>query len=167
MSTLLIERGVRIGRIPPGATNSLTDVSGVRVGHATLIDASDVRTGVTAIVPHSGNVFYEKVKAAAVTINGFGKAIGLPQINEFGTIETPILLTNTLNVGKVSDALISWVLQHYQLPERSITSINPIVAECNDSYLNDIQARYVKEEDVFSALDNASTEPVREGVVGA
>ena len=167
MSTLLIEHGVRIGRIPPGATNSLTDVSGVRVGHTTLIDASDVRTGVTAIVPHSGNVFYEKVKAAAVTINGFGKAIGLPQINEFGTIETPILLTNTLNVGKVSDALISWVLQHYQLPERPITSINPIVAECNDSYLNDIQARYVKEEDVFSALDNASTEPVREGVVGA
>jgi len=153
--------------MPPGGTNSLTDVSGVRVGHTTLIDASDVRTGVTAIIPHLGNVFHEKVKAAAVTINGFGKAIGLPQINEFGTIETPILLTNTLNVGKVSDALISWVLQHYQLPEQPITSINAVVAECNDSYLNDIQARQVKEEDVFSALDNASTDPVREGVVGA
>jgi len=151
----------------PGATNSLTDVDGVMVGHTTLIDGSNVRTGVTAIIPHSGNVFYEKVKAAVVTINGFGKPIGFPQINELGTIETPILLTNTLNVGKVSDALVSWALQHYQLPECSITSLNPVVAECNDSYLNDIQRRHVERKHVFHALDSASQDPVEEGVVGA
>jgi D-aminopeptidase len=151
----------------PGATNSLTDVDGVMVGHTTLIDGSNVRTGVTAIIPHPGNVFYEKVKAAMVTINGFGKAVGFPQINELGTIETPILLTNTLNVGKVSDALVSWTLEHYQLSDRPITSINPVVAECNDSYLNDIQGRHVEEEHVFHALDSASQDPVEEGAVGA
>ncbi|MCK4392875.1 P1 family peptidase, partial [Candidatus Bipolaricaulota bacterium] len=115
----------------------------------------------------SGNLFHEKVKAAALTINGFGKAVGLPQINELGTIETPILLTNTLSVGKVSDALIAWVLAHYQLPGCPITSINPVVAECNDSYLNDIQGRHVEREHVFRALDRASKNPVEEGVVGA
>lgn len=162
-----MEHGVRVGRMAPGATNSLTDVDGVMVGHTTLIDGSNVRTGVTAIIPHSGNVFYEKVKAAVVTINGFGKPIGFPQINELGTIETPILLTNTLNVGKVSDALVSWALQHYQLPECSITSLNPVVAECNDSYLNDIQRRHVERKHVFHALDSASQDPVEEGVVGA
>jgi len=167
MSRLLEEHGIRIGRMAPGATNSITDVDGVMVGQSTIIEGESIRTGVTAIVPHPGNVFYEKVKAAAMTINGFGKAVGLPQINEFGTIETPILLTNTLNVGKVSDALISWVLEHYQLSDRPIVSINPVVAECNDSYLNDIQGRHVKREHVFHALDSASKNPVEEGVVGA
>ena len=94
MSRLLMEHGVRVGRMALGGTNSLTDVDGVMVGHTTLIDGSDVRTGVTAIIPHTGNLFYEKVHAAAVTLNGFGKPIGFPQINELGTIETPILLTN-------------------------------------------------------------------------
>ncbi|HCP32579.1 TPA: aminopeptidase [Candidatus Acetothermia bacterium] len=162
-----MEHGVRVGRMAPGATNSLTDVDGVMVGHTTLIDGSDVRTGVTTIIPHPGNVFYEKVKAAAVTINGFGKTVGLPQINELGTIETPILLTNTLSVGKVSDALVSWALEHYQLPECPITSLNPVIAECNDSYLNDIQGRHVEKEHVFHALDSVSEKPVEEGVVGA
>lgn len=151
----------------PGAMNSITDVDRVMVGQSTIIEGKSVRTGVTAIVPHPGNVFYEKVKAAAVTINGFGKAIGLPQINELGTIETPILLTNTLNVGKVSDALVAWVIEHYQLSDRPIVSINPVVAECNDSYLNNIQGRHVKREHVFHALDSASKNPVEEGVVGA
>jgi D-aminopeptidase len=167
MSRLLEEHGIRIGRMAPGATNSITDVDGVMVGHSTIIEGESVRTGVTAIIPHSGNLFYEKVPAATVTINGFGKAVGLPQINELGTIETPILLTNTLNVGKVSDALVSWALQHYQLSDRPIVSINPVVAECNDSYLNDIQGRHVEREHVFHALDSASKNPVEEGVVGA
>lgn len=167
MSQLLEEYGIKTGRMAPGPKNSITDVAGVRVGHASVIEGDRVRTGVTAILPYSGNVFYEKVKGAAVTINGFGKAIGLAQINELGTIETPILLTNTLNVGKASDALIAWVLAHCQGPGEMISSLNPVVAECNDSYLNDIQGRHVKEEHVFSALHNASTAPVEEGVVGA
>jgi D-aminopeptidase len=167
MSFVLREHGIQIGRMEPGATNSITDVDGVMVGQSTIIEGESIRTGVTSIVPHSGNVFYEKVKAAAVTINGFGKAVGLPQINEIGTIETPILLTNTLNVGKVSDALVSWALQHYQLPECSITALNPVVTECNDSYLNNIQARSIEKKHVFHALDNASQGPVEEGAVGA
>lgn len=158
---------IKVGRMDPGPKNSITDVAGVRVGHASVIEGDRVRTGVTAILPHSGNVFYEKVQAAAVTINGFGKVIGLPQINELGTIETPILLTNTLNVGKVSDALIAWVLEHYEIPKRAITSLNPVVGECNDSYLNDIKGRHVEVEHVFQALDSASTAPVEEGAVGA
>ncbi|MCK4600117.1 P1 family peptidase [Candidatus Bipolaricaulota bacterium] len=167
MSFVLREHGIQIGRMEPGATNSITDVDGVMVGHSTIIEGESVRTGVTAIVPHSGNLFYEKVKASVVTINGFGKAVGLPQINELGTIETPILLTNTLSVGKVSDTLISWVLEHYQLSDCPIVSINPVVAECNDSYLNDIRERYVEEEHIFHALDSASQDPVEEGAVGA
>ena len=167
MSFVLRDLGITIGRMPPGRTNGITDVPGVQVGHASLIEGDRTRTGVTAIIPHSGNLFYEKVHAAAVTLNGFGKAVGLPQINELGTIETPILLTNTLNVGKVSDALIAWVLEHYQLSDRPIVSINPVVAECNDSYLNDIQVRPIEQEHVFQALDSASSEAVAEGVVGA
>jgi len=167
MSFVLREHGIQIGRMEPGATNNITDVDGVMVEQSTIIEGESVRTGVTAIVPHSGNLFHEKVKAAAVMINGFGKAVGLPQINELGTIETPILLTNTLSVGKVSDALIAWVLAHYQLPGCPITSINPVVAECNDSYLNDIQGRHVEREHVFHTLDSASKNPVEEGVVGA
>jgi D-aminopeptidase len=163
MSRLSSKYGIRIGRLDPGGRNSITDVAGVRVGHATIVEGENLRTGVTAVIPHTGNPFYEKAKAAALTINGFGKAIGLPQINEFGTIETPILLTNTLNVGKVSDALISWMLERHQIPGKSISSINPVVAECNDSYLNDIQARAVGRTDVFSALDSASAGPAEAG----
>jgi len=167
MSFVLRELGITIGRIPPGTTNGITDVPGVAVGHTTLIEGDNIRTGVTAIIPHAGNLFYKKVHAAAVTINGFGKAIGFPQINELGTIETPILLTNTLNVGKVSDALISWVIDKHSVPDRDILSVNPVIAECNDSYLNDIKVRAIQKEHVFHALDSASSESVEEGVVGA
>jgi len=167
MSFVLRDLGIKIGWLPSGKTNGITDVPGVQVGHTSLIEGDDIRTGVTAIIPHSGNLFYEKVHAAAVTLNGFGKPIGFPQINELGTIETPILLTNTLSVGKVSDALVSLALQHYQLPECSITSLNPVVAECNDSYLNNIQARSIEKKHVFHALDSASQDPVEEGAVGA
>ena len=167
MSLVLRDLGITIGRLPTGRTNGITDVPGVAVGHTTLIEGANIRTGVTAIIPHCGNLFYEKVHAAAVTINGFGKAIGFPQINELGTIETPILLTNTLNVGKVGDALVSWVIDKYSISGREIVSVNPAVAECNDSYLNDIQARVIEKEHVFHALDSASSESVEEGVVGA
>jgi len=167
MSFVLRDLGITIGRLSPGKTNGITDVPGVLVGQTTLIEGDSVRTGVTAIIPHAGNLFYEKVHAAAVTINGFGKAIGFPQINELGTIETPILLTNTLNVGKVSDALVSWVIDKYSISGREIVSVNPVVAECNDSYLNDIQERAIDKEHVFHALDSASSEAVEEGVVGA
>ncbi len=167
MSQLQKEHGIKIGRMSPGPRNCITDVDGVKVGHATIIEGDRIRTGVTAIVPHRGNVFYEKVRAAAVTINGFGKAAGLLQINELGTIETPIVLTNTLNVGKVSDALVSWVLARCATGEKPILSLNPVVGECNDSYLNDIRGRHVEEEHVFQALDCASVEPVKEGVIGA
>lgn len=167
MSFVLRNQGITIGRLPPGKTNGITDVPGVAVGHTTLIEGDAIRTGVTAIIPHTGNLFYEKVHASAVTINGFGKGIGFPQINELGTIETPILLTNTLNVGKVSDALISWVIGNYSISDRDILSVNPVVAECNDSYLNDIQARAIGMEHVFHALEGASSEAVEEGVVGA
>ena len=167
MSFVLRDLGITIGRMPPGKTNTITDVPGVAVGHTTLIEGDNIRTGVTAIIPHAGNLFYEKVHAASVTINGYGKAIGFPQINELGTIETPILLTNTLNVGKVSDALISWVIEKHGIPDCDIHSVNPVVAECNDSYLNDIRARAIEKKHVFGVLDSASSEPVEEGVMGA
>ena len=161
------EYGIKIGTLPSGKSGTITDVPGVRVGHATLIEGDDIRTGVTAIIPHPGNIFYEKVKAAAVVINGFGKTAGIPQINELGTIETPILLTNTLSVGRVSDALIEWVIKHYAREDRPIVSVNPVVGECNDSYLNNIQAQIIGRKQVFAALDSASSDPVEEGVVGA
>ncbi len=161
------EYGLNIGTLPSGPRDGITDVPGVAVGHTTVIEGDDVRTGVTAIIPHPGNLFCEKVQAAAVVINGFGKSIGIPQINELGTIETPILLTSTMSVGRASDALISWVIERYERPEFPILSVNPVVGECNDSYLNDIQARAVTEEHVYAALDGASGGPVAEGAVGA
>ncbi len=161
------EYGLRIGTLPAGPHNGITDVPGVAVGHTTVIEGSDIRTGVTAIIPHPGNLFYDKVQAAAVVLNGFGKSIGIPQINELGTIETPILLTNTMSVGRAADALISWVLERYARPDSPIRSVNLVVGECNDSYLNDIRARRVTEAHVSAALDGASGGPVREGAVGA
>ena len=161
------EYGLTIGTLPSGPHDGITDVPGVAVGHATVIEGRDIRTGVTAIIPHPGNLFYEKVQAAAVVINGFGKSVGISQVNELGTIETPILLTNTMSVGRVSDALISWVIERYERSESPIRSVNPVVGECNDSYLNDIQARAVTREHVFAALDRADCGPVVEGVAGA
>lgn len=157
--------GVAPGILPPGPLNAITDVDGVRVGHQTLIRGEDVRTGVTAILPHGGNLYQEKVPAAIYVGNGFGKLMGSTQVNELGELETPILLTNTLNVPKVADALIEYMLS---LPgNEDVQSINPVVAETNDGYLNDIRGRHVSREDVFAALRKASGGPVEEGAVGA
>ncbi len=167
--------GIDIGIFLPGEFNAITDVKGVKVGHCTLIEGKGVlkpgegpvRTGVTAILPHDGNIFKEKLPAAAFVFNGFGKSTGFHQINEVGNLETPILLTNTLNVPIVADALIEWSME--QNPEIGIQTdtVNPVVGEVNDGFLNDIQGRHVKKEHVYSALRNAKSGPVEEGAVGA
>ncbi|MCL5038841.1 MAG: P1 family peptidase [Firmicutes bacterium] len=169
------EGGIIIGTLNPGPNNAITDVPGVLVGQATLIRGEGVlhpgrgpvRTGVTAILPHGGNLFREKVKAASFVLNGFGKTIGLVQIDELGTLETPILLTNTLNVGRVADALIDHMLE--ENPEIGVTTgtVNPVVAECNDGFLNDLQGRHVGREEVREAIRTAAGGPVKEGSVGA
>src|SRR5436309_3597887 len=157
--------GLVVGVLPAGRLDAITDVEGVRVGHATLIKGADVRTGVTAILPHGGNLFREKVPAAVFVGNGFGKLMGSTQVNELGEIETPILLTNTLNVPRVADALIEWMLA---LPgNEDVRSINPVVAETNDGQLNDIRGRHVRAEEVFAALKSARGGEVEEGSVGA
>lgn len=157
--------GVVVGILPTGKNNAITDVAGVRVGHYTLISGDDVRTGVTAILPHSGNLFQEKVPAAVFVGNGFGKLMGSTQVEELGEIETPILLTNTLNVPRVADALIEWML--LSPGNEQARSINPIVAETNDGYLNDIRGRHVGREEVFAAIKSAKEGAVEEGAVGA
>jgi D-aminopeptidase len=145
--------------------NAITDVAGVRVGHATLIQGDSVRTGVTVILPHEGNLFQEKVPAAIVVGNGFGKLIGSTQVQELGVIETPIALTNTLAVWTVADALARTVLA---LPgNESVRSVNPVVGETNDGFLNDIRGRHVRQEHVWEALRSASGGAVIEGSVGA
>lgn len=154
-----------IGSLEKGKNNSIADVEGVKVGHVTY-DAGEKKTGITAILPHGDNIFKEKLIAASHVINGFGKSIGSIQINELGTIETPILLTNTLSVGKVSDGLIKYMLKDNKDIGRETGTINPIVAECNDGYLNDIQNIFLDEEDVFKAIEN-STSDFEEGAVGA
>jgi D-aminopeptidase len=157
--------GVVVGVLPPGRLNAITDVAGVRVGHATLVRGDAVRTGVTAVLPHGGNLFREKVPAAVFVGNGFGKLMGSTQVDELGEIETPILLTSTLSVPRVADALLDWMLG---LPgNEAVRSVNPVVAETNDGYLNDIRGRHVGREEVFAALKSASDGPVEEGSVGA
>jgi D-aminopeptidase len=159
------ELGVIVGILPPGPNNAITDVPGVRVGHATLNKGDNLRTGVTAIVPHGGNLFQEKVPAAIYVGNGFGKLMGSTQVNELGELETPILLTGTLNVPRVADALLDWMLA---LPgNEEVRSINPVVAETNDGFLNDIRGRHVGRDEVFAALKAAKDGPVEEGCVGA
>jgi D-aminopeptidase len=157
--------GLSIGVLPTGQRNSLTDVAGVRVGQTTLIRGNDLRTGVTAILPHGGNLFQEKVPAAIHVGNGFGKLMGSTQVNELGEIETPILLTSTLNVPRVADALLEWMLA---LPgNEEVRSINPVVGETNDGYLHDIRQRPLGTVEVFAALRGANREAVEEGCVGA
>ena len=159
------EIGVKIGILPMGAANSITDVAGVTVGHTTIVRGENIRTGVTAIVPHGGNLFREKVPGAVFVGNGFGKLAGSTQVNELGEIETPILLTSTLAVPKTADFLIDYMLA---LPgNEEVRSINPLVAETNDGGLNDIRGRHITRDDVFKALKNAKTGPVEEGSVGA
>jgi len=167
--------GLSIGRLEAGEFNAITDVPGVLVGHSTIkrgegplvCGEGPVRTGVTAIVPHSENVFRNKVKAATHVINGFGKSCGLAQVDELGVIETPILLTNTLSVGAVHDALVQYMLE--KNPEIGVTTgtVNCVVGECNDGYLNDIRGGHVKREHVFMALRDAKSGNVEEGAVGA
>ncbi|QZY55897.1 P1 family peptidase [Crassaminicella profunda] len=157
--------GINIGNIEPGEKNAITDVLGVKVGHFTL-NEGNIKTGVTAILPHEGNLFKEKVFAASHVINGFGKTIGTIQIEELGNIETPIILTNTLSTGIVSDALIQYMLKGNKDIGRTTGTVNPIVCECNDGYLNDIRGGHVKKEHVFSAIENADSE-FEEGSVGA
>ncbi len=169
------ESGVISGLLEPGTLNAITDVPGVKVGHVTLIEGDSctasgngpIRTGVTAILPHEGNAFREKVRGAFHVINGFGKATGMAQIRELGTIETPIVLTNTLSVGAAWDALCGYMLS--RTPEIGVTAgtVNPVVAECNDGFLNDIRGRNVKAEHVVKALETAAGGPVEEGNVGA
>lgn len=154
-----------VGVLQPGPQNAITDVGGVAVGHTTLIRGDNVRTGVTAILPHNGNLFREKVPGAVFIGNAFGKLAGSTQVNELGEIETPILLTSTLNVPRVADALIDYMLA---LPgNEDVQSINPLVGETNDGYLNDIRGRHVGREDVLAAIKNARGGPVAEGAVGA
>jgi D-aminopeptidase len=169
------EFGIRIGSLEPGKYNSITDVQDVRVGHVTLMEGEGpldpghgpVRTGVTVVLPHNGNLFKEKVKAASFIINGFGKSIGMIQIDELGVLETPILLTNALNVGVVADALVEYMLN--MNPDIGVTTgtVNPVVCECNDGFLNDIRGRHVRNEHVKKALTGTTDGPVEEGAVGA
>jgi D-aminopeptidase len=159
------ELGIKVGILPPGALNAITDVSGVLVGHTTIIRGDNIRTGVTAILPHNGNLFRDKVPGAVFVGNGFGKLAGSTQVNELGEIETPILLTSTLNVPRVADALIDYTLA---LPgNEDVQSVNPLVAETNDGYLNDIRGRHVTRDDVLNAIKAAKTGLVEEGTVGA
>lgn len=157
--------GIRIGVLPTGTNNAITDVAGVTVGQTTMIRGENVRTGVTAIVPHGGNLFREKVPGAVFVGNGFGKLAGSTQVNELGEIETPILLTSTLSVPKTADFLMDFMLA---LPgNEDVRSINPLVAETNDGGLNDIRGRHIARDDAFNALRGATPGPVAEGSVGA
>ena len=159
------ELGIKVGILPTGKLDAITDVAGVLVGHTTVVRGDNVRTGVTAILPHNGNLFLEKVPGAVFVGNGFGKLAGSTQINELGEIETPILLTSTLNVPKVADVLLDYMLG---LPgNEKVQSVNPLVAETNDGYLNDIRGRHVTSDDVLAAIKNAKGGAVEEGCVGA
>jgi D-aminopeptidase len=166
--------GIDIGIFKTGSHNAITDVDGVAVGHVTIIEGSGilvpgkgpVRTGVTVILPHGGNLFRNKVQAGCYVLNGFGKSAGFHQIRELGTIETPIALTNTLSAYRVADALVEYCCA--ESPEIGIETgtVNPVVGDINDGYLNDIQGRHVKTEHVLSAIRSATAGPVEEGNVG-
>jgi D-aminopeptidase len=159
------EAGVVVGVFAPGKHNAITDVAGVRVGHTTVVERERVHTGVTAIVPHGGNVFRERVPAAVHVANAYGKLTGSTQVRELGELETPIVLTCTLCVWKAADALADWMLRRSGM--QNVRSINPVVGETNDGALNDIRAHPIKPEHVFAALEGARSGPVAEGSVGA
>ena len=157
--------GIIVGVLPPGPLNAITDVAGVRVGHVTIARGDSINTGVTAILPHGGNPFREKVPAAIVVGNGFGKLAGSTQVNELGELESPIVLTCTLCVPRAADAVLTYLLG---LPgNEDVRSANPVVAETNDGYLNDIRRRAITEADVLTAITTATPGPVAEGAVGA
>lgn len=157
--------GITIGVLKPGARNAITDVGEVQVGQITLIEGENIRTGATAILPHGGNIFQQKVPAAIYIGNGFGKLMGYSQIEELGYIETPIVLTNTLSVPTAANALLSYTLGLKE--NENVFSVNAVVGETNDSYLNDIRGRHLTENHVLEAINNATNDPLEEGNVGA
>jgi len=157
--------GLKVGILPTGPLNAITDVAGVEVGHTTIINGDNVRTGVTAVLPHSGNLYRDKVPGAIFVGNGFGKLTGSTQVDEMGEIEAPIMLTNTVSVPLVADAVTTYILT---LPgNNDVRSVNPVVGETNDGYLNDIRGRHITSDDVFGAIKKAKGGPVEEGNVGA
>ena len=159
------ELDIAPGVLPVGKWNAITDVAGVKVGHVTLIAGEDIRTGVTAILPHDGNIFQEKVPAGIVVGNGFGKLMGFTQVEELGEIETPIVLTNTLAVPRAAEALIDWTLA--QTGNNEVGSVNPVVGETNDGRLNNIRRMAVTKEHIMEAIQQAASGPAAEGCVGA
>src|SRR5215212_7029047 len=161
----LRECGITPGILPVGTWNAMTDVSGVKVGHVTLIEGDDIRTGVTAILPRAGNIFQEKVPAGIVVGNGFGKLVGSTQVEELGEIETPILLTNTLSVPRATEAIIDWTLT--QNDNENVQSVNPVVGETNDGVLNNIRKMAVTKKHALQVIEVAASGLVEEGCVGA
>ncbi|EMS34481.1 L-aminopeptidase/D-esterase [Mariniradius saccharolyticus AK6] len=157
--------GIRIGILPTGSQNAITDVAGIKVGHHTKIEGTNIRTGVTAILPHEGNLFQEKVPAAVFVGNGFGKLAGVTQIEELGNLESPIILTNTLSVAAGITGIVSYTLS--QPGNENVQSVNAVVGETNDGYLNDIRGRHITEADILAAIHTASSGPIAEGNVGA
>lgn len=157
--------GIKTGILETGSFNAITDVDGVLVGHKTIIEGDDVRTGVTAILPHSGNLFRSRVPAAVYVGNGFGKALGFTQVQELGELETPLALTNTLSIFNAAHGVADYVLN--QSGNESVRSVNPVVGETNDGWLNNIRKRVITTEDVYDAIQNAKSGPVAEGNVGA
>src|SRR5256886_5311172 len=156
---------LKVGILPTGPLNAITDVAGVEVGHTTIISGDNVRTGVTAILPHSDNLYRDKVPGGIFVGNGFGKLTGSTQVDEMGEIETPIVLTNTASVPQVADAVTTYILS---LPgNEDVLSVNPVVGATNDGYLNDIRGRHITPDDVFAAIKKAKSGPVEEGDVGA
>lgn len=166
--------GIQVGVLPPGQYNAITDVKGVRVGHATIMQGKGalvptegpIRTGVTAILPHTGDLFMEKVTGAVVRINGFGEVTNTQQIDEMGVLEGPLMITNTMNVPRVADAVMDWAFDHSAAMGITTWGISPIVAETSDSYLNDIRGRHVSKAHVYEAIDSARDGMVTEGAVG-
>src|SRR6202451_2502132 len=157
--------GIKVGVLPSGPLDAITDVAGVTVGHTTINRGDEIHTGVTAVLPHSGNLYREKVPGAIFLGNGFGKLAGSTQVDEMGDIEAPILLTSTTSVPRVADAVISYMLA--QPGNEDVLSINPVVGETNDGFLSDIRGRHITPDDVFAAVKNAKGGPVEEGAVGA
>ena len=159
------EAGVHFGILPTGSLNAITDVPGVKVGHFTKIQGSIIRTGVTAILPHGDNIFQQKVPGAVYVGNGFGKLAGTTQVMELGNIETPIILTNTLSVAAGIEGVVKYSLA--QTGNETIQSVNAVVGETNDGYLNDIRGMHISSDEVIKAIQSAATGPVDEGNVGA
>lgn len=163
--TRIRDIGFEVGILKTGKWNAITDVKGVKVGHLTLIEGDNIRTGVTAILPHSGNIFQEKVPAAIYIGNGFGKMTGISQVEELGNLETPIILTNTLSVSVAVESVLDYILT--MKGNENVRSVNAVIGETNDGYLNDIRERHIKKEHILKAIGNAKDGYVEEGNVGA